>query len=82
MLFKEDNTYNDIREKSLLQWLDEMEQHEDVAVRGGVRLCREYMQYLMDKNEKLKQENELKNSYLKKLSAKQKNQKNEERLNC
>lgn len=29
----EDNTYNEIREKSLLQWLDELEQHEDIAGR-------------------------------------------------
>jgi len=68
MFIREDNTYNDIREKSLLQWLDEMEQHEDIAVRGGVRLCRDYMKHLMDENEKLKQENELKNTYLKKMS--------------
>ena len=68
MFIKEDTTYNDIREKSLLQWLEEMERHEDVGVRGGVKLCREYMQYLKDKNERLKEENELKNSYLKKLS--------------
>lgn len=71
MFLKEDNTYNDIREKSLLQWLDEMEHHEDVAVRGGVKLCREYMQYLKDKNEKLKEENELKNHYLKKLAKRE-----------
>lgn len=68
MLIKEDNTFNDIREKSLLQWLEEMEHHEDIAVRGGVRLCREYMQHLKEKNEKLQQENELKNCYLKKMS--------------
>ena len=68
MFIKEDNTCNDIREKSLMQWLDEMERHEDVAVRGGVKLCREYMQYLKDKNERLKEENELKNSYLKKMA--------------
>ena len=37
MFIKEDNTYNDIREKSLLQWLNEMEKHEDVEVRGGVK---------------------------------------------
>ena len=72
MFIKEDNTYNDIREKSLLQWLDEMEHHEDVAVRGGVKLCREYMQYLKDKNEKLKEENELKNFYLKKMVKREK----------
>lgn len=69
MFIKEDNTYNDIREKSLLQWLDEMEHHEDIAVHGGVRLCREYMQYLKEKNEKLERENELKNCYLKKISV-------------
>ncbi len=68
MFMKEDNTYNDIREKSLMQWLDEMEKHEDIAVRGGVRLCRDYIKHLMDENEKLKQENELKNTYLKKMS--------------
>ena len=34
MFIRPDNTYNDIREKSLMQWLDEMEQHSDVAVRG------------------------------------------------
>ncbi|RHP44004.1 MULTISPECIES: hypothetical protein [unclassified Clostridium] len=70
MFFKEDNSYNDIREKSLNQWLDEMSQHEDVAVRGGVKLAREYMQYLNDQIKKLKEENQLKNTYLKKMSGK------------
>ena len=69
---REDTTYNDIREKSLLAWLDEMEQHEDIAVRGGVRLAREYMQYLKDKNVQLQKENELKNQYLKKMAQKNK----------
>ena len=68
MFFREDNTYNETREKSLLQWLEEMEQHEDVAVRCGVKLCREYMQHLKEQNQKLKAENELKNQYLKKMS--------------
>lgn len=67
MFFSKDNTYNDIREKSLNQWLDEMEKHEDVAVRCGVRLCRDYILHLQQENGKLKQENELKNSYLKKV---------------
>lgn len=68
MFINEDTTYNDIRERSLLQWLDEMERHEDVAVRGGVKLCREYIQYLKQKNVKLEEENELKSTYLKKYS--------------
>jgi len=70
MFVKEDNTYNDIREKSLMQWLAEMEQHEDIAVRGGVKLCREYVEYLYEKTKKLEQENELKNQYLKKMAHK------------
>lgn len=70
MFFKEDNTYNDIRERSLMQWLDEMEQHEDIAVRGGVRLARDYMEHLKNENKKLQNQNELKDKYLKKISGK------------
>ena len=62
MYFAKKSEYNDIREKSFLQWLDEMEKHDDVAVRCGVKLAREYMQYLKDENEKLREENELKNT--------------------
>ena len=40
--------------------LDEMEKHEDVAVRCGVRLARDYMEYLKEENKKLQEENELK----------------------
>ena len=61
MFIREDNTYNDIREKSLLQWLSELEQHEDVAVRGGVKLCREYMAHLKQQNDNLKYEIGVKN---------------------
>ncbi len=70
MFYQEDNSFNDIREKSLNQWLEEMEKHEDVAVRGGVKLTRQYMQYLKDEINRLKEENELKNSYLKKMAKK------------
>ena len=67
MFNREDNTYNEIREKSLFQWLDEMEKHEDIAVRGGVKLTREYIQHLKDENKRLEEQNKLKNEYLKKL---------------
>ena len=67
---KEDTTYNDIRERSLNQWLDEMAEHEDIAVRGGVKLAREYMQHLKDENEKLREEVKLRNEYLKKAKGK------------
>lgn len=66
----EDNTYNDIREKSLMQWLDELEQHEDIAVRGGVKLAKEYLGHLKDEIRKLESENELKAQYLRKMKGK------------
>ena len=68
----EDNTFRDLRERSLNQWLEEMEAHEDMAVRGGVRLCRDYIQYLMAENNKLKEQNALTQSYLRKMAAKNK----------
>ena len=72
-MFKiEDNTYRDLRERSLNQWLDDMESHADMTVRGGVRLCRDYLAYLEAENRRLKEENELKNSYLRKLAQKKK----------
>lgn len=64
---QEDHTYNDIREKSLLQWFDDMEQHEDLAVRGGVPLARDYMEYLKEEIRRLEEENALKAAYLKKM---------------
>lgn len=70
MFIKEDNTYNDIRRRSLNNWLDEMSGHEDVAVRCGVTLVRDYIDYLNHENERLRSENQLKNEYLKKLKNK------------
>lgn len=67
-----DNTYNDIRDKSLMQWLDEMSEHDDIAVRGGVKLAREYVQYLKDENSRLQDEINLRNEYLKKMKNKEK----------
>lgn len=72
MYFVEKSEYNDIREKSLAQWLNEMEQHEDIAVRGGVKLAKEYVQYLQDEISKLKSENALKVQYMKKIREKNK----------
>jgi len=69
MFIRPDNTYNDIREKSLMQWLDEMEQHSDVAVRGGVKLTREYVQHLQEEIRRLEEENQLKAQYLKKMGG-------------
>ena len=66
----EDNTYRDLRQRSLEQWRSDMEAHYDITVRGGLKLCLEYMAFLAEENRRLKEENELKNSYLRKLSQK------------
>ncbi|WP_027438529.1 hypothetical protein [Lachnospira multipara] len=68
MFTRPDETYNNIRKRSLEQWLSEMEQHSDVAVRGGVKLTREYVEHLENEILRLKQECKLKDEYLKKMS--------------
>ena len=65
-----DNTYNDIREHSLDQWLDQMAEHEDIAVRGGVKLAKDYIKHLKTENERLESEITLRNEYLKKMKNK------------
>jgi len=68
MFTRPDETYNNIRKRSLEQWLLEMEKHEDVAVRGGVKLTREYIAHLEEEINRLKGECKLKDEYLKKMS--------------
>jgi polyhydroxyalkanoate synthesis regulator phasin len=68
MFTRPDDTYNNIRKRSLEQWLSEMENHEDVAVRGGVKLTREYIAHLEEEISRLKDECKLKDDYLKKMS--------------
>ena len=70
MFFKDDNTYNDIREKSIRQWLDDMSSHEDIAVRGGVKVTREYMDDLKKQIAALEEKNALKDRYLKQMKEK------------
>lgn len=67
MFQREDNTYNEIREKSLMQWLDDLEGYEDVVVRTGVTLAREYFKTLKLQNEKLEEKCKLKDSFLKRM---------------
>ena len=64
---QEDNTFNEIREKSIRQWLQEMSNHEDVAVRGGVKVTTDYLDDLKKKIAQLEEKNTLKDEYLRKL---------------
>lgn len=74
MFVKEDNTYNEIREKSIRQWLQEMSVHEDVAVRGGVKVTEDYLNYLKGQIQELERKNKLKDGYLKKMREKKSKQ--------
>lgn len=74
MFVKEDNTYNEIREKSIRQWLQEMSVHEDVAVRGGVKVTEDYLNYLKGQIQELERKNKLKDEYLKKMREKKSKQ--------
>ena len=70
MLEHEDQTYNQLREKSIHQWFDEISDHEDIVVRGGVKVTKDYMEYLQNKIMKLENKNKLKDEYLKKIKGK------------
>ncbi len=70
MFFKEDNTFFEIREKSVAQWLDEMSNHEDIAVRGGVKATRDHIEALNQKIAMLEEKCELREEYLKKMKKK------------
>lgn len=67
MLEKEDNTYNKLREKSIDQWLDAMIGHEDIEVRGGIKVTKDYIEDLNKRIMLLEEKNALKDKYLKKL---------------
>ena len=58
---QEDNTYNDLRE---------MSRHEDVAVRGGVKVTAEYLEDLKKQIRQLEEKCALKDAYLKKMKEK------------
>lgn len=67
MFTREDHTFNTLRENSVKQWLEEMSQHEDLAVRGGVRVTVDYINHLQQEIERLKESNELKKQFLKRM---------------
>ncbi|MSS64885.1 hypothetical protein [Velocimicrobium porci] len=71
-MFEQDNTYNEVREKSIRSWLEEMSRHEDVAVRGGVKVTTEYLDDLKKKIKVLEEKNKLKDDYLKKMKERYK----------
>ncbi|MBQ1393969.1 MAG: hypothetical protein IIY81_10660 [Lachnospiraceae bacterium] len=64
---KEDHTFSETREKSVMQWLDDLKAHDDIVVRDGVRVTMDYIASLKKKVEQLEESNALKDRFLKKL---------------
>ena len=67
MFGKEDNTYKELRDKSSSKWLEDMSKHDDIAVRGGVKVTKDYIEYLKRMIVSLENKSNLKDKYLKKL---------------
>lgn len=74
MLGKEDNTYNELRDKAITQWLDGMSRHDDIAVRGGVKVTKDFIEDLKKKIKFLEEKNALKDKYLKSVKLESKNE--------
>ena len=67
MLIKEDKSFDNLREKSVMKWLEDLKTHKDIEVRGGVEITSEYIESLKKKIKQLEDKNLLKDKYLKKI---------------
>ncbi len=67
MFIKEDNTYNEMRENSMMQWLNELVTGEDIVNKGGAKVTLEHIDYLNRRIRELQEKNMLKDEFLKKL---------------
>ena len=71
MFIKEDNTFNDMRKNSTIQWLEQLLDGEDVVNKHGAKLTLEYIEYLKRKNDELKNQIALRDEFLKRLKSKE-----------
>lgn len=71
MFIKEDNTFNDMRKNSTIQWLEQLLDGEDVVNKHGAKLTLEYIEYLNRKNNELKDQIALRDEFLKRLKSKE-----------
>lgn len=72
MLQREDNTYNQMRYDSMMQWLNQLLEGQDSVNKSGAKLTVEYVEHLQNEIKKLQQLSDLKDEYLKRMKAKQK----------
>lgn len=73
MFGRPDNTYNDMIENSTMQWLNEVEQGEDIVNKHGAKLTKEYIEQLHRKIKELEDKNALKDEFLRRLKSKANN---------
>lgn len=67
---REDNTYNDIREKSLMQWLNQVRAEGSYIDSCGAKLAMEYIDYLEKKICLLEEKSKLKDEHMRKMKQK------------
>ena len=70
MFQKEDTTFRDMREKSVLQWLDEMSSSQDLVSRHGAKVAKEYMEAMQKEQAELRQQISLRDDFLKRMKNK------------
>lgn len=70
MFGKEDNTYNEMRESSMNQWLNDLLHGDDMVNKSGAKLTLEYIEHLNEKMKALEAKSALKDDFLKRLKQK------------
>ena len=73
MFIREDNTYQEMIERSTMQWLEQSLEAEDLVVRHGAKLTLEYIEQLHKKIKELEDKNALKDEFLRRLKNKNSN---------
>ncbi|MDO5517914.1 MAG: hypothetical protein Q4F66_10185 [Clostridium sp.] len=67
MIIKEDNTYNEMKGRTILNWLNGQIEAGDKINSSGAKVTLEYIDYLNRKIKALEDKNALKDEYLKKI---------------
>lgn len=70
MFIKQDETYNEMRKKSAVQWLTELVEYGDMVNKSGARITIEHIEHLNKKIKELEASNALKDEFLKKMKNK------------
>lgn len=67
MKIREDNTYNEMKGRTILKWLNDLSENDNKVNSSGAKVTLEYIEYLNRKIKELEAKNNLKDDYLKKL---------------